>query len=97
VRQCRSAASDLPPPFLVSLDKSLNRAVVSPLDISGEETGWQFAQPLVIGQAFAANTFPGAWFIGAVALGFVLFDFAFSHHGSSRKSQLLSSLVESAA
>ncbi len=97
MRQCRSVASDLPPPFLVSLDKSFNRAVVSPLDISGEETGRQFARPLVISQAFAANTFSGARFIGTVALGFVLFDFAFSHRGSFREFQLLSSLVESAA
>jgi hypothetical protein len=41
----------------------------------------------VIFQAFAANTFSGAWLIGTVAPGFVLLYFAFSHRGSSMKSR----------
>ena len=51
----------------------------------------------MITQTFAANAFSGARFIGAVALGFVFFDFALSHRRSSMKSLSLSSLVESAA
>jgi len=83
--------------FAVCLNKSLNGAVVGPLDISRKETSWHLTCLLVISQAFTADAFSGTWFIGTVAPGFVCLDFTFSHGNSFRKSQPLPSLVEPAA
>jgi hypothetical protein len=82
VRQYRSAASDLPPPFLVSLNKSFNRAVVSPFHIGREVAGRQLAQPLVIDNTLAANAFSGTGLVGTVAFNLILLDFALPHVSS---------------
>jgi hypothetical protein len=72
-----------PSSLAVGLDKSLDGPVISPLDISREVTGRQFTQLLVICKTFAAYTFSGARLVGAVALNFILLNFAFSHGNSS--------------
>ena len=83
-RDCHASLAmtwGLPNSFTVGLDKSLHRPVVRPLYIGREIAGWQFARLFMINNALAANAFSGAWLVGAVALRFVLVDFAVSHIG----------------
>jgi hypothetical protein len=49
-------------------DKFLDGAVIGSFGFGGKETSGQFPGPAVIDNAFAADAFPGAGLIGAVAL-----------------------------
>jgi hypothetical protein len=63
-------------------DKSFDRPVIGPLNFRRKETGGQFTGVPVIADTFAANAFARAWFISAIAFGFVLIHFASFHSDS---------------
>ena len=60
-------------------NKSPDGAVVSSLPFRREETTRELLHFPVIGNTFTAPPLPVTGFVGAGALGFVLFDIAFQH------------------
>jgi hypothetical protein len=66
--------------FIHPLRESLKRAVVSALDFRRESAGGQFFHRQVEGDALAAFALAGAWFISAVAVGFVFTNITVHFH-----------------
>lgn len=64
---------------LVNLYKLSERTVVGSFHIIGEETGWQFLHPPMVGQAFAADALAAAWFVRTVAVLKIFVLVALSH------------------
>jgi len=64
-------SDNLPPssPGLISFYKRFNRAVILFLNVFGKNTGRQLPHPQMILQAFAADTFFTARFIGESTVG----------------------------
>jgi len=67
----------------VSLDKSLDAAVVGLLYIIGKETGRKLSLLAMVMKAFAADALPGARLISAIAILLVLLYLTFRHRDTS--------------